>query len=112
MPGNVQQPGATASGEVKYQFTNPLNGKTGFVRLPAGATPKMEVGTAGHGFRVLSKLGAVILDVPETGFVTGGIVALAADPAPGSPMQIYYKTPENVLKFFDGAVAVEIVTAP
>ena len=110
--GDVQQVACTPSGECKFLFTNTINGKNGFVRLPAGPTPPMQVGTAGYGFQIISHAGAVLLNVSETGAFTPGslgVPVLLADPVAGPP-QIYVLGGQ--LKFWDGATAADIVTAP
>jgi hypothetical protein len=87
--GDVQQVACTPSGECKFLFTNTINGKNGFVRLPAGPTPPMQVGTAGFGFQVVAADGVtVLLDVPETGFVAPAVAFAQLKPQAAAPAGI------------------------
>jgi hypothetical protein len=85
--GDVQQVPCTPSGECKFLFTNTINGKSGFLRLPAGDTPPMQIGTAGNGFQIVAADGmTVLLNVPETGYVGPTVAFTQLTPQPAAPV--------------------------
>jgi len=87
--GNVQQVPCERSGESKLLFTDALNGLNGFLRLPAGDAPPIQIGTAGFGFQVVAADGVtVLLDVPETGFVAPAVAFAQLKPQAAAPAGI------------------------
>lgn len=114
MAGSIQQVAPNASGEAKYNFGN-SRGFLGFVKIEAGLTPKMMIGSAGYGFQIVAADGVtVILNVPETGFVPSGtfvqLTPQASAPAGITEGGIWYSSSDHAYHGVDDTGDVVFVT--
>jgi hypothetical protein len=104
-------PDPARDGTYKHFLPNG-HGKCGSVGIQAGLTPKIQLISAGSGIQLVAADGVTpLLEVSEAGVVTpsggSGVPLLLADPTTGDAR--FYRL-AGVLKFWDGATAVEVVT--
>lgn len=91
--------------------------QNGSLQIEQGATPKISLVTAGFGFQVLSAAGAVILDVPETGFIPSStfaqIIPSAVKPAGITEGGIWYSSVDHSFHVVDNtATDLVLLTSP